>query len=208
LINLSILTDFIDECEDGEERELMFSKIKPIISSLSETFDNLVESLQIREEVGLDYEKNRFAELTQNVLTKHSIEIDVYNIAVNFDFTAAEFILYPKKYLDSILSNLISNAIKYRSTARLPHIHIKTERQGEIISLKVTDNGLGIDLKRNAQHIFKMRKVFHDHPDAKGYGLFMTKTQVDAMEGKIYVESAPDCGTTFTIEFNQKNTIS
>lgn len=207
LINLSILSDFISDCKDLDKREMMFSKIGPIVTILNETFNHLVESLQIREETGLQYEKNNFEELTNKVLEKHKIEIDLYRANIQFDFNAAKHVYFPKKYLDSILSNLISNALKYRANSRLPFIQLKTEKKGDIISLKVIDNGLGIDLKKNGQYMFKMRKVFHDHPEAKGYGLFLTKNQVDAMEGKIFVESEPDQGSTFTVEFNPKNNI-
>lgn len=207
LINLSILSDFIADCNEPDKRELMFSKIKPIVNTLNETFNNLVESLQIREEVGLTYEKINFEELTNKVIEKHRIEIELYNANIQFDFKAIEYVYYPKKYLDSILSNLISNALKYRANSRKPFIHIKTEMKGDKISLKVIDNGSGIDLKKNGQHMFKMRKVFHDHPEAKGYGLFMTKAHVEAMEGEIFVESTINQGSTFTIEFNQKNNI-
>ncbi|MBL7910882.1 MAG: PAS domain-containing sensor histidine kinase [Bacteroidia bacterium] len=207
LINLSILSDFIADCDDPDKRELMFSKIKPVVNNLNETFNNLVESLQIREEVGLLYEKVNFEELANKIIEKHRIEIELYNATIQFDFKAVECINYPKKYLDSILSNLISNALKYRANSRKPVIQVKTEMKGDKIVLKVIDNGSGIDLKKNGQHMFKMRKVFHDHPEAKGYGLFMTKTQVEAMEGEIFVESIPDLGSTFTIEFNPKNNI-
>ncbi|MBI3232516.1 MAG: PAS domain-containing sensor histidine kinase [Bacteroidetes bacterium] len=207
LINLSILSDFIAECNDPVKRELMFSKIKPVVNTLNETFNNLVESLQIREEVGLAYDKINFEELTNKIIEKHRIEIELYSAEIRYDFKPVEHIYYPKKYLDSILSNLVSNALKYSAVSRTPSIHIKTEMKDDKIRLKVIDNGSGIDLKKNGQHVFKMRKVFHDHPEAKGYGLFMTKTQVEAMNGEIFIESAPDQGTTFTIEFNPKNTV-
>jgi signal transduction histidine kinase len=70
--------------------------------------------------------------------------------------------------------------------------------------LSVADNGLGIDLVLHKNQIFKIRKTFHKHPDAKGFGLFMTKTQVEAMNGKIWAESQPDKGSTFFIEFQNQ----
>ena len=67
--------------------------------------------------------------------------------------------------------------------------------------LKFTDNGLGIDLNKNGHNMFKIGKVFHKTQNSKGYGLFMTKTQIEAMGGSIEVESEPDKGTTFIITF-------
>jgi len=46
-----------------------------------------------------------------------------------------------------------------------------------------------------------MYKTFHSHPDARGIGLFITKNQVDALGGNISVESEPDKGSTFLVQF-------
>jgi len=101
--------------------------------------------------------------------------------------------------------NLISNAIKYKSPERTPEIVIKSDYiDGETI-LTVQDNGLGIDLTRHAKNLFGLRKTFHRHAEAKGLGLFITKTQIEAMGGEIRAESAVDVGTTFTIIFNKKH---
>jgi sensor histidine kinase regulating citrate/malate metabolism len=65
--------------------------------------------------------------------------------------------------------------------------------------LEVEDNGLGIDLKRQGRKLFGMYKTFHDHPDSRGIGLFITKNQIEALGGKIEVESEEGIGTTFKV---------
>jgi signal transduction histidine kinase len=65
--------------------------------------------------------------------------------------------------------------------------------------LDFNDNGLGINLERHGEKLFGMYKTFHEHKDAKGIGLFITKNQIEAMDGKIEVESAVDEGTTFRV---------
>ncbi|MBT8312250.1 MAG: ATP-binding protein, partial [Flavobacteriaceae bacterium] len=71
--------------------------------------------------------------------------------------------------------------------------------------LKITDNGLGIDLDKYGEKLYGMYKTFHDKPDARGIGLYITKNQIEAMNGKIAVESEVGKGTTFNIYFNEKN---
>ena len=71
--------------------------------------------------------------------------------------------------------------------------------------LSVFDNGLGIDLNKNANKIFGMYKTFHQNDDARGLGLFIIKNQIEAMGGKIDLESELGIGTTFNIYFNEKN---
>lgn len=67
--------------------------------------------------------------------------------------------------------------------------------------LTIADNGLGIDLERHGDKLFGLYKTFHTTKDAKGLGLFITKVQVEAMGGRITVESAVDRGTSFHIHF-------
>lgn len=68
--------------------------------------------------------------------------------------------------------------------------------------MEVKDNGLGIDLKKHGENIFGIYQTFHSNNDSKGVGLYITKAQVVAMGGNIEVESTPDLGTIFTINFN------
>ncbi|TNE70352.1 PAS domain S-box protein [bacterium] len=102
-------------------------------------------------------------------------------------------------YVDSIINNLLTNAIKYRAVGRDSYIRIETELVEKYVILKFIDNGLGIDLKYNGHKLFGMYKTFHSHKDARGIGLFLTKNQVEAMQGKIEVESMVGVGTTFKV---------
>ena len=106
--------------------------------------------------------------------------------------------------LRQVITNLISNAIQYRSSERKPVIRISSRLQNEHIILEVSDNGLGIDLGKHQTDLFKLYKRFHSHTPGKGLGLFIVKQQVEKLNAKIEVESAPDKGTTFRI-FHQKS---
>ena len=64
------------------------------------------------------------------------------------------------------------------------------------------DNGLGLDLKKNGHKIFGMYKTFHGNADPKGIGLFITKNQLEAMNGKIAMESEVGHGSNFKIYLN------
>lgn len=79
-----------------------------------------------------------------------------------------------------------------------------SKREGNKIVISVADNGLGIDLNKHGKDLFKIRKVFHSHPDAKGFGLYITKCQIEAMNGRIWAESVPQIGSTFYVEFNDQ----
>ena len=104
-------------------------------------------------------------------------------------------------YLESIILNLITNAIKYKSPDRPVVLKIKSGMEGDFAFLSIADNGLGIDLDRHGSKLFGMYKTFHSHPEARGIGLFISKNQIEAMGGHIEVESEMGKGTTFTTYF-------
>jgi light-regulated signal transduction histidine kinase (bacteriophytochrome) len=99
--------------------------------------------------------------------------------------------------MESILLNLLSNSIRYRAPDRIAQIHFRTEIINNEILLIATDNGLGIDLKKYRHKLFGLNNTFHRHPDSKGVGLFMTKTQIEAVGGSVTVESEVNKGTNF-----------
>jgi sensor histidine kinase regulating citrate/malate metabolism len=76
---------------------------------------------------------------------------------------------------------------------------LSTRIEGDFVVLDIKDNGLGIDLKKHKAKLFGMYKTFHNNKEARGIGLFITKNQVEAMGGKIEVESTVNKGTTFKI---------
>ncbi len=103
-------------------------------------------------------------------------------------------------YLESILQNLISNALKYRDPEQAePYLKIKDHLEQDFYVLSFEDNGMGIDLDRHRNRIFKMYQTFHEHPQAKGIGLYLLKNQLNAMGGKVEVQSELGAGTTFKI---------
>lgn len=201
LINMSMLVEFIEESTDVEEQRLLVSKLNPVIESLNTTFNELVESIQIKQDLEIRSEKIKLKECLQRTLDGLEMEVEKSKAIITIDFADGAVIRYPPKYLGSIFHNLISNALKYHSPKRQLTIDIKAEKVNDRVILTVKDNGLGIDLIKHHDNVFKIGKVFHKHPNAKGLGLYMTKTQVDAMGGTMWVESTPDHGATFFVVF-------
>lgn len=205
LLNISMLIDYIDQSDNEEERQLVHSKIKPVVNHLLDVFNELVESIQVQQDSGIEADKVHLKGCLDKVLIGFETQIKEYDADIELDATEAPIIYFPQKYLESIVANLVSNALKYKSPERKPRIKIESRKIDDIILLSVCDNGLGINLDLHKNNLFKIRKTFHRHPDAKGFGLFMIKTQIEAMGGKIWVESKPDNGSTFFVEFNNQN---
>jgi signal transduction histidine kinase len=102
-------------------------------------------------------------------------------------------------YLESIVMSLLSNAVKFCSADRPSRVRITMDTSEGFSVIRFEDNGLGIDLDRHGDKIFKMYKKLHDGTESIGLGLYLTKNQLEAMGGRIEVESEVDKGTTFTV---------
>jgi len=205
LVNIAMLVDCMQESKDGDERKDLLEKTKLVTNHLNEVFNELVESVQIKQDTEIRSDKIILKDCLDSILIGFVSEIEAYEADIQINFNDVHEIYCPRKYIKSIFTNLISNTLKYKSPDRKPVVKIKVEKINGNIILSVADNGLGIDLIKHRNNLFKIRKTFHKHPDAKGFGLFLVKTQVETMGGKIWVTSTPNKGSTFFVEFKTQN---
>lgn len=200
--NLTALLE-LHQLATPEERDSLFDKFQRVAHHLSNTLNDLVETLRIKEDITKTRELLVFEDIlakTNEILTGQIIEA---NAVITHNFNRQPTINYPRIYLESIFLNLLSNALKYRSADRPLNVHFETLEINKNLVLTVEDNGQGIDLVRNKEKIFGFYKAFHQGKDSKGMGLFLTKTQIEAMGGNISVKSEVNKGTTFTIVFER-----
>ncbi len=203
--NLNSLVNFYKEEKSSKGKEAIMGMFETTVLKLEDTLNNLLEILRIRHDSIKKRKNIKFVQVFEKIKAICSAQIMELGAEVSADFSQAPDIEYSSIYLESIMQNLLSNALKYSSDKRKPIIHFKTAFSAENIILTICDNGLGIDLKRNAKHLFGLHKTFHQHTDAKGIGLFITKSQVEAMGGEISAKSQVDKGTEFTIVFYKNN---
>ena len=202
--NFKLLLDLFKTAEESEKKE-MLQHLEAISDGLSVTIGHLKELVEIQFEIKTVKENLNLRSYLKNILnilhneiTKHGVNIE---INIPLDIT----VNYNPAYLESILLNFTTNAIKYSSTERKPMISFDFEITNGVKTLSITDNGLGIDLKKHRNSLFGMYKTFHKHANSRGIGLFITKNQVEAMGGKIEVFSEVNKGTTFKVYFNEEN---
>lgn len=199
--NISSLVDIINEDSTIEDYRTVFEMLKKVSENLNETLNELIDVLHIKNNTGIEREQVSLDEMCTHVCATLQGEILMKDARITSDFDRAPFVRFPKIYVESILQNLVSNSLKYRHPDRQPEIELRSERTAQYVKLSVKDNGLGIDLSKYGHKVFGMRQIFHRNADAKGIGLFMTKTQVEAMGGKISVESDGQSGSTFIVQF-------
>ena len=201
--NINLLLQHYRNAETDKDKEEMVDLLTQSAHALSETLNELTEVIKVQQDKYIQKEDLQFEQVFEKVKQLHAAQINDLKATLRYDFSAAPRISYPRIYLESILMNLLNNALKYHTPGRPPVIDVRTYREGGHLILEFKDNGRGINLDKHSQNIFKLYKTFHKHPDAKGLGLYMTKNQVEAMGGKIFVESKEFEGTKFIVNFNQ-----
>lgn len=201
--NIQALISFLNERSTIDDYKLIFDKLKNVSKNLSETMNELMDTLKIKKSTNIERVELRFKDVLDKVVQSLEGDLIQCNASLTFDFNKAPKVSYSKTYLESIFQNVLSNALKYRSPTRAPEIHFESSIVGNQVELKVTDNGLGIDMERFGSKLFGLHKTFHEHEEAKGVGLFLTKTQIETLGGSITAESEVDKGTTFIMRFNQ-----
>ncbi len=193
LINL-----FNQQNQSSENNEMLVHMDKSLLS-LESTIQDLSHIIDIRNNLSQIRQKIILSDELLQITSLLEKEIIDHHVTIESDFTDSPEIYAAKHMLDSIVYNLISNAIKYRSPERLPHITITSKRIDNRVLLAIKDNGLGIDLGKFKDKMFGLYKRFHTHTDGRGLGLYLVKLQTQSMGGVIDVQSVLGLGTTFTV---------
>ena len=200
--NLNSLVYYLKEAQEESDRSNLMEMLETVVTNLTETLDNLLQSLIIREGNYEDTEYVKFEEAFGRAKDSLVAQLSTTEVSIAEDFSQVPGLPYKRDFMESILLNLLSNALKYRAEDRPLSVEISTFFDDNLRpTLKFSDNGVGIDLERHGKKLFGLNKTFHRHEDARGVGLFLTKSHVEAMGGTIRAESQVDVGTSFTITF-------
>ncbi len=197
--NIASIISLIEVSEEEEEKEQLIQLLGTVSNLLNETMHHLNEVINIRTNITLFTEVVNLHDYIENTLKFFSNKIITNDVTVSNFVPHDVLVNYNPAYLESILFNIISNAIRYGHPNRKTHITIEWIIDKDKKILKISDNGIGIDLSKNGDKIFGMYKTFSNNPDSKGVGLFITKNQIEAMGGTITIESQPNVGTIFNI---------
>jgi signal transduction histidine kinase len=197
--NLQFMVKLYNESESPDERTEVFAHINSISESLNTTIGHLNEIVKINTDFELERKTINFEFVFKNVLSALQSNVNETRAKITYDFDRCPVINYIPAYIESILQNLLTNALKYRHPDRQPEIFCQTFKDDNHICMTFEDNGIGIDLNRFGDKIFGLYKTFHGNTDALGIGLFITRNQIEALGGSIKIDSTVDVGTKFTI---------
>lgn len=197
LLNLESIAD--------EKDKMLFLKLVDTINNIDQILIDLNKLLTIQNSLNIKYEKVQLEKMLNSILKTMEQDFQSIQAKVVMDLSKKSEVIACKPYILSVFQNLLSNSYKYRNPDKNLEVQIKTweDEAGHAI-IEFKDNGIGIDLTRYKDRVFKLYSRFHRHINGSGLGLYLVKSQINAMGGEIEIESTPGIGTTFNIKIKNQ----
>ena len=196
---LSLAVGLLEDPElDEAGRREMVGAMRRSIDSASRTIDELLRAAKAQR--GGTSGAHGCADLTEVYAELESDlaeELRKVGGRASIDFPGCPKIAMERGNLKSILMNLMTNALKFRSPERRLEIQLRTVCTPGFVVLSVADNGIGIDLDHAGENPLRERR--NPNIEGSGLGLRLVEEIVEAAGGHIEVESALDRGATFRV---------
>ncbi len=202
IVNITSLLDLYNNGNPNDPENVeIIDNLKVATDILNNTLQDLIDVVAIKKNKLPKIEKVDFNNLVSNIETSLNKQLAESKAIIVKNFSQSSSINYVYSHLENFLTNLTTNAIKYRNHNRQLKINIKTYLDGEYTVIEFKDNGIGIDLERYGDRLFGLYQRFHSHVEGKGLGLYLVREQIRAHDGNLHVESEVGVGTTFYVYF-------
>jgi signal transduction histidine kinase len=176
----------------------LLEKTSEAVQDLDKVIHDLGFILQIQNDIPIEKSSIDLVELIESIKLKFEEEIAKTSATINVALQK-DILVTNKDYLNNILTNLISNSLKHRQSENPAEITITFQELESVYRLTVEDNGAGIDTDYFASKIFEPFQRFNDFTKGTGLGLYLVKTQVTNLGGRINLVSTLGKGTKVTI---------
>ncbi|WP_437370969.1 sensor histidine kinase [Maribacter litoralis] len=200
--SMSVVVEMIRKEKNPEILNQLLPKLDQVANSITNLTKDINEYVSILDNKEIKLSNINLTDLIEEV--KHEFTetlLDDSDFEVLLKLDAWNQITFSKFYLQSILQNFVSNAIKYKREEVDSYILFESAIEDKRKVLYVRDNGIGLNLNRHGDNVFKLYKRFHRNISGKGMGLFLIKSQLEALNATISIDSEEGVGTTFKIKF-------
>ena len=198
--NIKLLLDVNDFMNEDTPAETL-ANIRIVSNDLNDTIRHLSEVISLQNKAVINIKSLDLYSFLKKTITVIGPQINEKKVTIINNVSEGSRVNFNPAYLESILLNLSTNAIKYASPDRMPIVKFDFFIENKKKVFTVTDNGLGIDLEKYGEVLFDIFKTFHATDKGSGLGLHMVKNQIDAMDGKLEVRSEVGEGSCFKIIF-------
>ena len=178
-------------------------RLKDSAENLEKVFSDLSQIIKVEKGMQQPWEVIDFVDEILEViasLKKSIIEKDI--TIIHPDLGEVFNVKSLRPYVYSVFHNIIENAVKYADPKKeSSYIKIQLSETSKYFVVSISDNGIGIDMELANSKIFQMYQRFNDTHPGQGFGLFLVKTQMEALGGNVELESMLGQGTTFNLYF-------
>ena len=174
-----------------------------LVSRMETVVGGLTDILRAQNDTDSKAESVLLAELIENIKSEHKKNLHEIKGTVCIDLEPDFKFRFIKPFLYSILNNLISNSIKYRSSSRNLEISVSAKKVKKQVLIEVVDNGIGMDLNKIGKNLFRPFKRFSTNANGTGLGLYIVYHIVKKNGGTINVDSAVNQGTRISCRLNE-----
>jgi PAS domain S-box-containing protein len=202
IANFRLLSNLRESYQTAEEKIALFPHVEKIFNQLETTINGLIEILKFQNSSEVFAREIQLNSVVEDLLTSFSGYLEEHD-TISFDFDKVTSLTYVPSFLESILKNLVSNAIKYRKKNSPLNIHLESQRVDNYVLVIVKDNGIGIDLEKYKKQLFQPFKRFTRQDTGTGVGLYLVKNLIFRNGGDIVVESKPGEGAAFKCYFKE-----
>ncbi|CAM3317058.1 PAS domain-containing sensor histidine kinase [Zobellia roscoffensis] len=200
-INYGLMLDYFGNITNESEKSQALEVLKYSTENLSANINNLREMVGIRKEVKTKKERLIINDFIFKAEQNLSGELKESKTKIFNEISDSQKIKAYPMFLENLMTNCISNAIKFRKLNKPLVISISTEITKEYTVLFIEDNGIGMDLEKKGEKLFQIGSSLGNDQDSRGMGLYLAKYQMDMMNGKIEAESKLGEGSVFKIFF-------
>lgn len=197
VINLKSLLNFIHQTKDMDKKLELIDRFEEAINRLDDTISGLGEIIEVQEVDSSTVKVIYFQDILDKIKAEYASKLIETEAVIASSFEQCPSIVYLESYLNSIMTNMITNALKYHKEEVPLSLKINSHKEKDMVVLTFSDNGIGMDLERYGKNLFKPFKRFTTKAEGKGIGLHIIKSMMEKNGGRIEVESTLGEGTTF-----------
>lgn len=183
--------------EDSKQFQSLLKVVENAMEKMKNIINELTDTRKQEHKYKTEAELLNFEHILEDVRLTLNANIIESDAVIKNEVSVSE-IMYSRRKLRSIVYNLVSNAIKFKSPDRKPEIFIKTECENDFIIVSVKDNGIGIEPDKYDAIFSKYFRV-ENEIEGSGIGLYLVKEIVNNSGGKILLESQVGKGSEFKV---------
>lgn len=178
---------------DEKRFEILMNQVDQLILLL-ETLDDRI--LTLGESVTVEIKKINLYEIIEKLVKGLELKFEKKGLDLNYNYSGDEIISTDESLMVQIIYNLVNNAYKYTDQGEVNLSLVTTDEE---IKISFQDTGKGIETKDYERVFEAYYRVDSEVGEGQGLGLYIVKNNVEALNGKIKVESVLEKGTTVTV---------